>query len=345
MSFRRAQTAYPFSGTLWGLALGGLLFVALSPAMANEGSASTPDYLRADILWKGFGLSTSLDRSEPREQLFTHYEILGNGATALNLQPGLSLRLGEHWSLGAGLSLSQREEGRMVSPGLSFSEIDGLRPDYETHDRSRLAWDTGFRLGMNLSLNEQTSLGWQYRTSPTTRTDSLFTSVDADENVPTYREPVDPVSPAIALFGFRHQAAERWTLLGQYSWVTSGVPEGAYASLGEGDDINAKGDKNHWSLAFGSEYRYDPQWVLRGGLQYSQMPSLEQYNDSTRLEFGAAYRGNDRLSVEMAYTHVMLKQQSLALDRDYQGTELGETMSLPGGGNSHVFGLGLRLAF
>jgi long-subunit fatty acid transport protein len=339
MSFRRAETAYPFSGTLRGLAFGGLLFCALSSATADE--TSTPGYLQADMLWKGFGLSTPLDRSELREPLFTQYDILGHADSALNLQPGLSLRLGEHWSLGAGLSLSQREEGA----GLSYSQSDGLRPDYETHDQSRLGWDTGFRLGMNLSLNEQTSLGWQYRTSPTTRTESLFATVGVDDNAPTYREPADPVSPAIALFGFRHQAAARWTLLGQYSWVTSGVPEGAYASLDEGNDINAKGDKNHWSLAFGSEYRYDPQWVLRGGLQYSQIPSLEQYNDSTRLELGAAYRGNDRLSVEMAYTHVMLKQQSLALDRDYQGTELGEMMSLPGRGNSHVFGLGLRLAF
>ena len=304
-----------------------------------------------DDFWLGFGLSTPLVSSaEAPHYAFLRSDGMDTSLHVTSLAPRFGWKINERWSVDAGLEL-QRGEAHL---SYSLSESDIANSSYVTEERlSRIraeSWESGFNLGMNLSLSEQTRLGWHYRSAVSHSFKGVATIVEpynTGNSISQYEARADMNLPAVSSLAFSHQADPRWTLQGQYTWFEWSNFDGLHFSSDEAGDIShGMGYRDSWSLSLGSEFRYDPQWTLRGGVQYDQTPAPNVVGDSARLALGAAYRSNDRLSVEMAYTHVLIQQQSLAIDSAQSSTDpLGSSMMLRGNGTGHVFGLGLRYAF
>ncbi|MBW6477353.1 MAG: outer membrane protein transport protein [Chromatiales bacterium] len=291
-----------------------------SHALPWEQGRSLSQALSED-LWLGFALSTPL-RQQP-EQLANTIEHRDGKLTTL--QPALAWQASPQWSLGAGLDIQRSEaSGTGTSTAIDDIATTAMAPGSRSD-----AWYTGFNLGMSYKFSEQTRIDWQYRTAPSLH-GRQTTGQELDSPLP------EASQSASTSLGFAHQTAERWTVLGQYTRFESMVQYNNVEDLEEGSTEKAFAPRS-WALSLGSEYRLDPNWTLRGGMQYSQEQTTTLPGDSARLALGAAYRSSNRLSVEMAYTHELIRQQSLAIQQD--------NLSEAERGNGHSFGLGLRLSF
>ena len=316
----------------------------LDDSVANPATAEPLTSLLGDELWLGFGLSTPRPSYQVQQPIFRAGADGDDTSLALtSLRPNLAWRVNEQWSLGAGLDI-QRGEVRHYPSSSSA-------PDGEGRSAAE-SWQTGFNIGMSVALSGRTQLGWHYHSAIKHRfKDNATIDRNAEWGMEgTYLQGSTELTlPAVASLEFSHQADPRWTLLGQYRWFESSRMNEQYSGLDEaGNPVSGGGYRNSWALSLGSEYQFDPQWTLRGGLQYRQTPTPGYSSDSTRMALGAGYRSNDRFSVEMAYTHVLIQQQSLSMDQEPSLTGgLESALGLRGGGagNSHIFGLGLRYAF
>ena len=343
-------------------AMSGMLALCLlsaSPVMAA--GLDLPDRAHTDTilplgdkLWLGFGLSSPyIGEAGNDAQAMAPGSLATPSASqgATSLSSTLGWQLSEQWSLGVGLDILHGEPAMSHAVTVPLAAEGASDAANELPRLSADNWETGYKLGMQFAPSVQTRLDWQYRSA-------MSRSLSGDEalsypagqgvKVDPYQSRTDLTLPAITSLGFTHQADPRWTLLGQYNWVEWSRLDEQNIALSDGSYTRIDQDyRDSWSLSLGSEFRYDPQWTLRGGLQYSQTPAPKLMGDSTRLALGAAYRSNERLSVEMAYTHVLIKQQSLAMDRDYYQGLSDSDVSMRGrsSGNAHIFGLGLRYAF
>ena len=282
-----------------------------------------------DELWLGFTLSTPLERQEQQRLA----NLGGQRDDAVweltTLQSFLAWQLNPQWSVEAGVDLLRAETHGKYPFRLGYDDDGLFGQDAAQTTVVSESWHSGLNLGMRYSLSSQTQLDWQYRSAM----EPLFSrdSGSAKATAGTMFHSDSYLSSSASL-GFSHQPDERWTLLGQYTrfdW-----DEAERHSLLMTDD-----HRDSWSLMLGSEYRFDPQWTLRGGVKFSEGLSSGLQRDSTSLAFGAAYRGSNRLSLEMAYTHELIRQQSLSI----RGDEPDVTEGIFG--NGHRFGLGLRYAF
>ena len=272
-----------------------------------------------EALWSGFSLSRPLDTAASAN-LSSLTESHHRDWQYQDFKPSLSWQAGDSLRLAAGVDVLHAE-----------SRVDG-----ELHasmaPASTDSWQSRYRLGLSYSPSEQTQLDWHYRAAPST-SHGGETALGADEAPLLFvRDGQDLASTSL---GFTHTAGERWTLLGQYTrFETAEFASKRLDEQGDADELW----RPSWSLTLGSEYRFDPQWSLRGGLQYSQDMRAELNGDTTRFALGAAYRSSNRLSVEMAYTHELIRQQSLSLNSDSVRIDKSDS-------TGHRFGLGLRYAF
>jgi long-chain fatty acid transport protein len=77
------------------------------------------------------------------------------------------------------------------------------------------------------------------------------------------------------------------------------------------------------------DYRLNNQWTLRAGVAYEESP-IDTEIRSTRLpdndriwaSIGASYQWNDKLSFDVAYTHIFAKETEIRIvpgHQDYEG--------------------------
>lgn len=285
----------------------------------------------SEDLWLGFNLSTPLDGELYRARLSSLGGDSGEWELT-NLNSALGWQFTPELSVQAGMDLQQAQPREQYKP----RALDSERPDSATAmapQGREESWQHGLNLGMRYSLSAQTSLDWQYRSLAGSSLQAMGKGSDS----PLFWH--DGQLGSSTSLGFTHQAAQRWTLLGQYTRFAWNELD-----LNDSDDETphlADDYRDSWALMLGSEYRFDPQWTVRGGLRFSEGLSSSQHRDSTSLALGAAYRSSNRLSLEMAYTHELMRQQSLSLDNDaLRASERSDSLS-----NGHSFGLGLRYAF
>ena len=276
-----------------------------------------------DALWSGFSLSRPMDSSA------------GFGFSSLTeadhqdwqyqgFKPTLGWQATDSWRVDAGVDVLHAEP-RVAH--IDAALVSATESGHVQH------WQSRYQLGLSYSLSEQTQIDWLYRGAPSTAHTASRLSGSDSQPLLFVSDGQDLASTSL---GFNHSAGERWTLLGQYTrFDTSELSANRSVQQVDSDELWHPS----WSLSVGSEFRLDPQWSLRGGLQFSQDMRADHNGDITRFAVGAAYRSGNRLSLEMAYTHELIRQQSLSLNNDRVH------LDAPDSSMAHRFGLGLRYAF
>ncbi len=76
--------------------------------------------------------------------------------------------------------------------------------------------------------------------------------------------------------------------------------------------------KDAWRFSVGANYRYDEQWLFRGGLAYDQSPVQTEYRtvrlpdaDKTWLALGAQYKFNPKLWLDFGAVYIWVRGASI----------------------------------
>ena len=288
-----------------------------------------------------FGLSTQYDKDWPGR-----YHALDSDLVAINLNPSLAYQVSDHLSLGAGLNaqyadaeltsavdaggLCQAQElagnvpaGTCTASGLAPQASDGLA---EINGDS---WGFGFNLGLLYQPIDGTRVGLAYRSQIDQDVEGeadfalpqgadFLTAggafVDADARA-------DLTMPDSASLAIAHQVGERMTLLASVTWTGWSDFEELRIEFdsNQPDSVTTEQWDDTYRVAAGLDYRATDRWTLRTGVAFdeSPIPSPERRtaripgNDRYWLSVGAGYRLSERLSFDIAYSHIFVEDAEI----------------------------------
>ncbi|MCP1726480.1 long-chain fatty acid transport protein [Natronospira proteinivora] len=314
-----------------------------------------------------FGLATSYD-----DDSIFRYQARLSDVSIINVNPSLSYKIDDQWSLGFGLNVQYMEvelTNAVDFGAVCFDQVDpttcsalGLRPQ-EADGSAQIKGD-GVGYGFNVGAlweGDQTRVGIHYRSQV-----KHDLTGDARFGVP------EEVPPQIAAAfsdgrvdaGFRapdslsvsvaHELDDRWTLLGDVTWMGWSTfdelrveyrnPE----TQGGEDTVEEQNYQDDMRYSVGFDYRHNDRWTLRAGLAYDESPVDDQYrtprlpdDDRTWFSFGATFKQSPNSEWDFAYTHLML-DDDISLDHDgSQGDNIVGTYEV----SANIVGVSYRYLF
>ena len=292
---------------------------AVVPAGANS-------YQVNDRLWLGIATGAPFGLVTKPRQVWSG-EVYGRSSRifSLAINPIIGFKVNEWLSLAAGPNIEYfRLTLRQALP------IPGILPTaYPSSFLKGESWGVGFTAGALLTPREGTALGIGYRSSvhheidgsigvPLVALAPLAGQVRARLNTPDklsvgLTQAVSPV--ARVNLGFEW---DNWSRLGNIGIVskTLGLPVNSLP-------LNYK---DGYTYSIGGEYDASANLTLRTGFAYETSP-IDFSNRSVRLpdgdrynlSVGASYRWNERLTLNLAYSHFFLNRSRIlaGIGRDY----------------------------
>jgi long-chain fatty acid transport protein len=117
-----------------------------------------------------------------------------------------------------------------------------------------------------------------------------------------------------------HQLDNRWDVMAdlQYTGWSSVKDLTIVRSTGVVLSSTPLDFRDTWRISAGANYRYNDQWVFRGGLAYDQSPVRDATrtprlpdNDRTWAAIGVQYRFSPSLFVDLGYTYIWVRDPSI----------------------------------
>ncbi|MCJ2183375.1 outer membrane protein transport protein [Novosphingobium sp. 1949] len=284
---------------------------------------------------------------------WTRYTADKTELRTFDIQPTIAVQLAPGINLGAGLNVEYAKATLSnYLPNLSSALDDGhqeLKGD---------GWDIGWSVGAQVHRGP-VSVGLAYKsaiehklTGTLTNSGLLYALASSNYTVNTH---ATFKTPWQAIGSVRVQASPKLTLNAQvirYGWSE-------FDTIDLGDPVNASIPENYkdtWSFAGGVDYKVDPKWTVRAGLQYGQTPTRDgerdaRVPDSNRLNFsaGASYQASKHFTVDAAASYIAFKDTTI--DRTtaaYAGTAAQTPILVDGtltDASALVFSLGARVTF
>lgn len=315
-----------------------------------------------------FGLTTHYSRDS-----VVRFAALDSSVQTLNINPAIAYMINNQWSVGVGLQAQyiRAKFSNFNGPYTSIPQIDSLisaslPTKLHGHD-----WGYGYNLGILYSPDACTRLGIGYRSIvseqlhgegeqytspggvvPAPSQAFLFnaeTSVHAGVKTPA----VLTMSAARDYYDWTLAATAQLNFWNTFNHLSIYMPQ-AFAT---NSTILTKW-KNSWMASVGADYRATSQWTLRGGIAYDQTPTSSTYRDpripdATRywLNLGASYIMNKNFSVDGAYSHIFMLNQSVNVTQA-SGESINSTLPLEVNqvsakykGHADIIALALRYSF
>ncbi len=273
-----------------------------------------------DGLWAGLGVTSPFGLANKYDpDFFGRFDSVKSELRTVDVQPTLAYKVNDWLSLGAGIN------AQYVNAELTSAAYQG---NNGTSTLKGDDWGVGYTLGAQLHVLPTTTLGLNYRSAvhydlqghvlvENTTAPGSLTFVAADASL---------VTPDIASIGLSHELNSQWTLMGQANWMGWNNFEAITARNAATGATISTVPQNYqavWSYAIGAEYAYSPTWTFRGGLQYDNTPTTDEYRttrtpdgDRTWFSGGATYKMNDRLSLDMNLTYINVAEETINLSRN-----------------------------
>lgn len=306
-----------------------------APATATLGGASgnpydpTPvpnGFMSAELghgFWAGIGMTAPFGlASEYKDGWFGRFDSTKTELTVIDIQPTLAYKINNRISVGVGVNFQHADADLRNRVMLGAA----------TEGNSKLSgddWGYGYSLGVQIRPTDSTTIGLDYKSEVHHHLDGkiqVTNMAGAIVGVGTVSTDGSAklTTPDHATLGIAHKLNDKLTLQGQATWfgwnnfdnITAFRASGAQAS---------RVDQNYqttWALAVGAEYEANDAWTLRGGMQFDQTPTTDEYRtsrtpdgDRTWVSLGATYDISPAWDMDMAATYIFIDEEEINLTR------------------------------
>ena len=270
-----------------------------------------------------------------------------------------------------GQGVGQAVAGGVV-PGAVAPTLVGSAAGLESHaniNGSDSAW--GWDVGVLWQFSEQTRVGAAYRSKIKYHIDGTI-DISNPGSLGTLPTPLAPVGAAImrqvsanpslqsggvtldiempdtANVSVFHQFNNPWDLMAdiQYTGWSSIQELRINRASGAPPAVTPENFRNTWRYSVGANYRYSDAWTFRGGLAYDQSPVRDEDrtprlpdNDRTWVAVGVQYRFSPSVAVDVAYSHIFIKDGSI--NQNAGSTAANGLLSGSFDSNVNIFGVQL----
>ncbi|NBJ12030.1 OmpP1/FadL family transporter [Microvirga arsenatis] len=288
---------------------------ALVPASYNS-------YQINDRFWVGLSTTSPYGLvTDPRTNWSGQVYSRSSKVFSLNVNPVVGVKLNDWFSFAIGPSLQyfditlKRAAG--VAPGAPSVILEGDDIGF------------GFTAGVTITPFAGTTIGIGYRS----RIEHNLEGTVAIPGAPSRIIPIssDLSTPDQLTIGISHAFTPAFTLHAGFEWTNWSILETPLVTGPGGavvTDLPLNYDDGYF-YSLGFDYRLTNQLTLRAGLAYEESP-IDTNIRSTRLpdndriwaSVGASYQWNDKLTFDLAYTHIFAKETDIRIlpgHQDYEG--------------------------
>ena len=298
-----------------------------------------------------FGLTTEYD-----DNWVGRYQAIKSELKTVNINPSLAWKASDLWSLGAGINiqyieaeLSNALDTGSICYGLAGPAtcgLFGLAPQ-QADGKATIEgddWSFGFNLGALYEFDADSRIGIAYRSriSHTLKGNADFTIPAAFQNFLTAASSTafsdTGASASVSLpetlsVSAYHALDERWAILADVTWTRwSRFKElRVRFDSGQPDSVTDEHWENALRYSLGMNYRYNDRWLLRAGVAFDEEPIPDAAhrtpripgNDRRWLALGASYRGSARMSLDVGYAHLFVRDTPIAHANSSAGSIIG----------------------
>ena len=261
-------------------------------------------------LWFGlsvnapFGLSVSF----PNSWAGRDYAAGDSHLRTYNVAPSFAYRINDWISVGAGVQIQYADAALsrgVLTPRLGLTEAASL---------SGTGWGYGFTAGVTLTPTPTTTVGIGYRSAINQKIDGNFSIVGPF--LPSTTSASTTINlPDVVSLGLRQRIGPQWTLLGTVEWSN-------WSRIGTSDVVGPTGTittlpfqyQDGWFFSAGAEYMWNERLTVRAGVGYEKSPITDDVripllpdNDRYWLSAGGTYKLTPKLSFDLAYSHIFVK--------------------------------------
>lgn len=223
----------------------------------------------------------------------------------LNINPSIGMRLSDRLSVGAGVSAMYIKAVLTGYAGASSGELHVQGDD----------WGYGANAGLLYEFSKDTRVGFSYRSKVKQRLqgDAAY-SVNTAGNGPVTASVTLPDTATLSLYT---RVAPQWAVLADISWTGWSEFQELRIVRDTGATLTVTPEnwKDTMRYSIGAHYQMNDRAKLRMGVGYDESPvPSPQFrtvripdNDRTWLAFGLGYRLNKDDNIDLAYSHLFIK--------------------------------------
>ena len=311
--------------------------------------------------WAGIGVTAPFGlANEYDDDWFGRYDSIKTELAVIDIAPSVAMKINDQLSVGGGLNI-QYADAELTSAafGGATEGVSKLEGD---------SIDFGYNVGVRYEPVTGTVFGATYRSAISHELDGRISATGTTNADFDVKGTADLDLPDMATFGASHELNDKWKLMGQATWFgwnnfqdITAITDESFSVLG-GLITRAPGDvvssvvQNYqatWAFALGAEYDYSKDWTFRGGVQFDETPTTDQFRtsrtpdgDRTWISGGATYNINENLSLDLAGTYIFIEEEEINVQRNNAfSTAVQNTVSADTEGNVGIVAVGLNYKF
>jgi long-chain fatty acid transport protein len=270
-------------------------------------------------LWIGMSVNSpfGLSVKEPGAWAGGGYGAYWTNLKTYNATPSIAYRINDWISVGAGVQVQYAE----TTFGFAYNALGaGTQAGL-----NGAGWGYGFTAGVTLTPTQNLTFGVGYRSGINQKLNgSLMLPAIPFSTPGSINATVD--LPDTVTASVRYRFAPQWTALGTVEWsnwsrigtVAVLQPNGAPAIAGGSAVTLPFQYQDGWFFSGGAEYQWNDRLAVRSGIAFERSPVTDQVrmplvpdNDRIWLSAGATYQYSNKISFDLAYSHVFLQSTSI----------------------------------
>lgn len=293
-----------------------------NPTPVPNGFAVMP--LNSDqSLWAGIGVTAPFGlANDYGDSWFGRFDSTKTELTTINIQPSLAYKVNDWLSIGAGVDVQYAK-----------ANLESVVSDTVQEGTSRLKgidWSVGYNVGLLLSPTPQTDIGLHYRSAISHELEGRISASGLsglNPLIPNFNTTgsANLDLPDMATFGIGHDVTPDLRVMAQATWfgwnnyqdITPDRDDGVASSP------IVQNYQTTWAFSIGAEYDVNDQWTVRGGYQFDETPTTDQYRttrtpdgDRNWFSLGATYHWTPDISIDMAATYIDVADGTINLSRN-----------------------------
>ena len=318
-------------------------------------------YKLTDWLTAGLAVYTPYGSEVEWDQDWQGAHLVNNiNLQAIFVQPSISIRVGEHFSVGGGpiYATGSVEFNRNLSPNPVLSQSPNNLADVTLDAKGISAW--GYNVGFMFNPTDKMRLGMNYRSEIIMEArdgDATFNDVAPFAQGAFSNTLFDADLPLPAEFttGLSYQVTDKWMLAFDYNYALWSAYDALVVDFENNvpTSYNARNYKNSSTYRVGTQYEANDKFTFRAGWYFDESPVQDGYfapetprNDSMGFTGGLTYQISPKFGVDFSFLYLHFDEVDNSYDHYVDPTTgTGETISFGGTYKSVVFSPGIGITY
>lgn len=310
------------------------------------------DWFTAGLaVYTPYGSSVEWDQDWEGAHLVNNIDL-----QAIFVQPSISIRVGEHFSIGGGpiYATGSVNFNRNLSMNLLLSDSEGNPTDVTLDAKGITAW--GYTAGFMFNPTDKLRLGMNYRSEIIMEArdgDATYNDTPSFNPLANTKFDADLPLPAELTVGLSYEVTNKWLVAFDYNRTMWSVYKALDVKFANGtESLNPRNYQNSSTYRFGTQYKANDKFTFRAGMYFDESPVQDGYfapetprNDSMGYTGGLTYQVNSKLGVDFSFLYLHFDE----IDNSYNySTDPISGQPNPDFGGTYksvVFSLGIGITY